>query len=96
VASESLLLAETTARELGWLPLDDALELVILYARLEPRKLERAGRRWLSRALTERALAAAEVQLLTAAVGALASELGEISAATLRAAEKSSRTRTVR
>lgn len=96
IASENLLLAEMTARELGWLALEDALELLLLYAKQEPRKLKSAGRRWLSRALAERELAPADAQLLAAAVGALASELGEVSAATLRAAEKCSRTRSVR
>lgn len=83
-------------RELGRLPLEDALELLLLYARREPRKLDPAGRRWLSRALAERELEPAEAQLLAAAVGALATELGAVSAATLRAAEKCSRTRSVR
>lgn len=54
IASENLLLAEMTARELGSLTLEDTLELLLLYAKREPRKLEPAGRRSLSRALSER------------------------------------------
>lgn len=96
LASKNLLLAEMAARELGWVPLEDALALLFLYAEQEPAKLEPAGRKWLRRALAERTLAVAEAQLLTAAVCALATEMRDVAAATLRAAEKSSRLRGAR
>ena len=39
--------AEVAARELGALSLGEALELVVLYAEVEPAKFERAAVRWL-------------------------------------------------
>ena len=45
--------AEVAARELGKLTLEEALELVVLYAEVEPAKFERAAVRWLSRYLDE-------------------------------------------
>lgn len=96
IASENVLLAEMAARELGWVALEDALALLLLYAEHDPAKLEAAGRRWLRRALAERTLAVAEAQLLTAAVGALATEMRDVAAATLREAERSSRLRGAR
>lgn len=93
IASENVLLAELAARELGCVPLEDALALLLLYAEHDPAKLEPAGRKWLRRALAERTLAVAEAQLLTAAVCALATEMRDVAASTLRAAEKSSRIR---
>ena len=44
--------AEATAREIG-LSLEEALQLVFLYAAYEPAKLERAALRWFSRYLEE-------------------------------------------
>jgi hypothetical protein len=48
----NVVIAETTAREIG-LNLEEALELVLLYAAYEPAKLERAGLRWFGRYLDE-------------------------------------------
>ena len=45
--------AEVAARELGTLSLGEALELVVLYAEVEPAKFERAAVRWFSRYLDE-------------------------------------------
>ena len=46
-------MAEDAARELPNLPLEDALQLVHLYAERESPKFERAAMRWLERYLTE-------------------------------------------
>jgi hypothetical protein len=48
----NVLVAEATAREIG-LSLDEALQLVLLYAAYEPAKLERAALRWFRRWLDE-------------------------------------------
>jgi hypothetical protein len=45
--------AEDAARELPQLPLDDALQLVFLYAEKESPKYEKAALRWLARYLAE-------------------------------------------
>ena len=45
--------AEIAAREIGQLTLAEALELVVLYAEVEPAKFERAAVRWFSRYLDE-------------------------------------------
>ena len=42
------MIAEATAREIG-LSLEEALQLVLLYAAYEPTKLERAAFRWFAR-----------------------------------------------
>ena len=47
-------MAEDAARELPHLPLDDALQLVYLYAERGSPKYERAALRWLERYLAER------------------------------------------
>ena len=46
-------MAEDAARELPNLPLEDALQLVHLYAERSSPKYERAALRWLERYLTE-------------------------------------------
>ena len=48
-----MFLAEVAAREIGPLTLAEALDLVVLYAEVEPAKFERAAIRWLSRYLDE-------------------------------------------
>ena len=48
----NVLVAEATAREIG-LSLEEALQLVVLYAAYEPDKLERAALRWFRRYLEE-------------------------------------------
>jgi hypothetical protein len=45
--------AELAAREIGTLSLGEALELVLLYAEVEPAKFERAAVRWFSRYLDD-------------------------------------------
>jgi hypothetical protein len=48
----NVVIAEATAREIG-LSLEEALQLVLLYAAYEPQKLERAALRWFSRYIDE-------------------------------------------
>jgi len=73
VEARSLLLAELTAREIRHLTLEDALELVVLYAEKGDAKFERAACRWLRRLMIERErLPLAEAQLAAVALQALA------------------------
>jgi hypothetical protein len=53
IERRALWAAEDAARELPNLPLDDALQLVRLYAERGSPKYERAAMRWLERYLTE-------------------------------------------
>jgi len=64
--------AEAAARQLGQLPLDQALKLLFLYAEKEPIKYERAALRWLSRYLTEgKAVSLLKAQLTLSALAEL-------------------------
>jgi hypothetical protein len=49
----NLLIADTTAREMGGLSLEEALELTALIAFKDPRRHGRAGARWMRRYLDE-------------------------------------------
>jgi hypothetical protein len=53
IERRALWMAEDAARELPNLPLEDALQLVHLYAELGSPKFERAAMRWLERYLAE-------------------------------------------
>jgi hypothetical protein len=53
IERRALWLAEDAARELPNLPLEDALQLVHLYAERASPKYERASMRWLERYLIE-------------------------------------------
>lgn len=53
IERRALWMAEDAARELPNLSLEDALQLVHLYAERESPKFEPAARRWLVRYLTE-------------------------------------------
>ena len=53
IETGNLVIAEATARELGRLTLEEALQLVFLYAEREPAKFERAALRWFGRYLEE-------------------------------------------
>jgi hypothetical protein len=53
IERRALWAAEDAARELPNLPLEDALELVHLYAERDSPKYERAALRWLERYLVE-------------------------------------------
>ena len=54
IERRALWLAEDAARELPNLPLEDLLQLVLLYAERGSPKYERAALRWLERYLAER------------------------------------------
>ncbi len=49
----SVFQAETAARELGRLGLNDALDYLTLLAAEDPERFERAARKWLARLLAE-------------------------------------------
>ena len=53
IERRALWMAEDAARELPNLPLEDALQLVHLYAERESPKFEKAAMRWLERYLAE-------------------------------------------
>jgi hypothetical protein len=53
IENGSLLVAETTARELGRISLDEALALTALVAEREPARRSRFAVRWLRRLLEE-------------------------------------------
>ena len=71
IEGRSILLAELAAREGGGLPLEDAVALVALYARLDDDKFERAAVRWLARYAKERQPTLGEVQLAGGALATL-------------------------
>jgi hypothetical protein len=65
-------MAELAAREIGWVPMKEALRLVALYAEKEDRKFEKAAVRWLVRLAVETDdLQLRDVQLAAAALQAL-------------------------
>ena len=79
--TRSVFLAELSAKEMGHVPLDDAVGLLLLYAEREPAKLERAALRWLQRLVVEREdVTLGELQLAAAALAQLPahSEAAEI------------------
>ncbi len=59
-------MAEDAARELPNLPLEDALQLVHLYAECDSPKFEPAARRWIVRYLTEGSPSLRDVAQVTA------------------------------
>jgi hypothetical protein len=68
----NLWAAESSLRELGTVPLDDALSYLALLAEQKPEKLERAAVRWHGRLETEAPfLSLAELQLALAALASL-------------------------
>jgi hypothetical protein len=72
VARGHLLAAETAARELGALSLDDALALTLLIAREQPARLGRAAVRWHGRfELETPGIGLSESQLALAALASL-------------------------
>ncbi len=68
------MVAEGMARELGRISLAEALELTILIARKEPRRLPRVAVRWLERYLQECEPTLASVALAVSALSALVEE----------------------
>jgi hypothetical protein len=61
IQARNVFLAETAAFEMGSLSLEDAPQLVVLYAEAEDDKFDKAAVRWLGRLLLERAMALAVV-----------------------------------
>jgi hypothetical protein len=61
--------AELAAREVGNLTLAEALDLVCLYAEVEPAKFEKAALRWLARYVTESKPSLLRAQIALAALG---------------------------
>jgi hypothetical protein len=67
-------MAEDAARELPNLPLEDALQLVRLYAEKDSPKFEKAALRWLARFLVEGSPRLEHFAELTASLAKLKSE----------------------
>ena len=74
IERRNLLVAETTARELGVIDLTEALDLVCLVAEKTPQRLEAYARRFLARLADERPLSLAESDLALTALRALPSQ----------------------
>jgi hypothetical protein len=73
IETQSIVLAELAAREMGHVPLVEALALVVLYATSGSPKAEPAAVRWLARLALERPRTTiGELQLAAAALGQLA------------------------
>ena len=70
----NLVVAEGLARELGRISLAEALELTILIAKKEPRRLSRVAVRWLERYLQECEPTLGDVALAVSALSALVEE----------------------
>jgi hypothetical protein len=72
VQQGNVMRAEAAARQLGRLPLDQALKLLFLYIEKEPIKFERAALRWLARYVTEgKAVSLLKTQLALSALAEL-------------------------
>jgi hypothetical protein len=82
---DNVRVAESAAREMGFMSLDNALKLVILYAEQDSPKFEPAAVRWLARLALERDAFQLSDALLTAAgLVALRTESAPAAAETLR------------
>jgi hypothetical protein len=68
IERRALWMAEDAARQLPNLPLEDALQLVHLYAERGSPKFESAARRWLVRYLTEGTPSIRDVAKVTASL----------------------------
>jgi hypothetical protein len=85
IASGNVVIAEVTAREFA-LTLEEALELVLLYAAYQPAKVERAALRWFRRWLDEvDGVTVLRAQVVLAALGRLGGVDHDQAAATLSA-----------
>jgi hypothetical protein len=73
IERKNLLVAQTIARELGVVGLDEALELVVLTAELEPPRLDAYARRFVARLADERTLTLGELDVAITALRALPS-----------------------
>jgi hypothetical protein len=82
----SVMQAETAARELGRLGLNDALDYLVLLAAEAPGRYDRAARRWLSQLLEETpALTLDGVDVALGCLRGLSAGYGEQSREVLRA-----------
>jgi hypothetical protein len=83
---KNLLVAEATAKEIGRVSLEEALELTVLIAQMDPRRHPRVAGRWLLRFLEERSEATIEEAAMAAScLAALGSDCHREAARTLRA-----------
>lgn len=73
IERKNLLVAEMTAREMGFVGLSEALDLVCLVAEKKPDRLDAFGKRWLVRLIDERPLTLAELDVVLTALRALPS-----------------------
>ena len=73
IERKNLLGAETSARDMGAVSLDEALDLVCLVAEAAPARLDGYARRWLARLADERPLRLGELDLAITALRALPS-----------------------
>jgi hypothetical protein len=73
IERKNLLGAETSAREMGVVALDEALDLVCLVAEVDPARFDGFAGRWLARLATERSLHLAELEIAVTALRALPS-----------------------
>jgi hypothetical protein len=89
----NLLVAEATAKEIGRLSLDEALELTLLIARKDPRRHPRVAARWLRRYLDEPLdVTIDEAAMVPTSLAALTGRGGETAVERLRAmAERATR-----
>jgi hypothetical protein len=73
VERKNLLGAETCAREMGAVSLEEALALVCLVAEVAPARLDGFARRWIARLAEETSLSLPELDLAVTALRALPS-----------------------
>lgn len=73
IQRKNLFGAETCARDMSVVSLDEALALVCLVAEVAPARLDGFARRWVSRLADERPLALGELDLAVTALRALPS-----------------------
>jgi hypothetical protein len=85
IAHRDLLGAEMAAREIGWLSLEYALDLCVLFAEKDDPRYPRAAARWLSRLLAERELELSEAALALGSLAALPERSSVEAAAVLKA-----------
>jgi hypothetical protein len=88
IRSGNVALADMAARELGSLSLGEALSLCLLYEAVGDERFERAFQRWRRRVVREKALRHEQVELLSAAAGALGTSFRPIALDVLLAASR--------
>jgi hypothetical protein len=86
IQQRNVFRADLAARELGTLSLSEALSLCLLYEAVGDPRFERAFQRWRSRVHREKALRHEQVELLSAAAGALGTSFRPIALDVLLAA----------